>query len=91
MEPRVYADTSVLGGSEDDERSLAMSRPTAKSFDCVQSMRQVRDRFSREIADMSYEDLARWLRSQEYSDPLLKLLAERAARQGDAADDVSRR
>jgi len=63
-----------------------MNEPSSKPFDCVQSMRQIRDRFSAEIADMSYDELAKWLRAQQYSDPLLKRLAEKAAQQADAVD-----
>lgn len=67
-----------------------MSKSTSKSFDCVQSMRQIRDRLSAEIAEMSYDELARWLRSHQYSDPFLQRLAEKAARQGDAPAGASR-
>ena len=68
-----------------------MSEPSSKTFDCVQSMRQIRDRLSTEIADMTYDELAQWLRAHRYSDPFLQRLAERAAQQGDAADNASRR
>lgn len=68
-----------------------MSESTSKTFDCVQSMRQIREKLNEEIADISFEELARWLRSYQYSDPVLKRLAERAAQRGDAADDASRR
>lgn len=68
-----------------------MSEPSSKTFDCVQSMRQIRDGLSAEIADMTYDELARWLRVHRYSDPFLQRLAERAAQQGDAADSASRR
>ncbi len=66
-----------------------MSEPTSKTFDCVQSMREIRDRLSTEIADMSYDELSRWLRSHRYSDPFLQRLAEKAAQQADAADRPS--
>jgi hypothetical protein len=66
-----------------------MSKPTSKPFDCVQSMRQIRNRLSAEIADMSYDELAQWLRSHRYSDRFLQRLAERAAQQADAADRTS--
>jgi hypothetical protein len=66
-----------------------MSESTSKAFDCVQSMRQARDRLSAEIADMSYEELLKWLRGHRYEDPLLQRLAERAAQQADAADRPS--
>jgi hypothetical protein len=68
-----------------------MSKPSSKSFDCVQSMRQIRDRLSAEIADMGHDELAKWLRTHRYSDPLLQRLAEKAAQQADAATAASRR
>ncbi len=68
-----------------------MSKPSSKTFDCVQSMRQIRDRLSAEIADMTYDELAQWLRAHQYSDPFLQRLAEKAAQQADIADDASRR
>ena len=52
-------------------------------------MRQIRNRLSAEIADMSYDELAQWLRSHRYSDRFLQRLAERAAQQADAADRTS--
>lgn len=63
-----------------------MTRTSSKVFDCVQSMRQIRERFSAQIADMSYDELARWLREHRYSDPVLQRLSERAAQQAEAAD-----
>ena len=65
-----------------------MSEPTPKSFDCVQSMREIRDRLSEEIVDMSYDEMARWIRAHRYSDPLLQRLANKAA-QVAAADRPS--
>ena len=56
-----------------------MTKLASKTFDCVQGMRQTRDRLSAEIGDRSYEDLVGWLRSHRYSDPFLQRLAERAA------------
>ena len=49
-----------------------------KNFDCVASMREVRDRLSAEIAGMSGAELLRWFNSREYSDPILRRLASRA-------------
>ena len=66
-----------------------MNEPTSKTFDCVQSMREIRDRLSAEIADMNYDELSRWLRSHRYSDPFLQRLAEKAAEHADAADRPS--
>ena len=62
-----------------------MSKP-AKEFDCVLSMRKVRDKLSVEIEGMSYDELLKWLRTHEYTDPLLQRLAKKAAQQADAAD-----
>ncbi|MBI4570143.1 MAG: hypothetical protein HY719_17260 [Planctomycetes bacterium] len=55
-----------------------MSERASKTFDCVQSMRQARDRLSAEIADMGYDDLVKWLHGHRYADPLLQRLAEKA-------------
>ena len=63
-----------------------MSDAAPKTFDCVQNMRQARDRLSSEISTMSYEELLQWLRGHRYEDPRLQRLAEKAARQADAAD-----
>ena len=49
-----------------------------KDFDCVASMREIRDGLSAEIAGMSGEELRRWFNSREYSDPILRRLASRA-------------
>jgi hypothetical protein len=67
-----------------------MSKSRPKAFDCVQSMRQARDRLNAEIGHKSYEDIVCWLRSYRYSDPFLRRLAGRAAQQADAAADASR-
>jgi hypothetical protein len=56
---------------------MIKSRP--KAFDCVQTMRQARDRLNTEIGHKSYEDIVSWLRSYRYSDPFLRRLAERVA------------
>ena len=39
-----------------------MSEATSKTFDCVQSMRQARDKLSAESEGMSYDELVKWLR-----------------------------
>ncbi len=62
-----------------------MAKRTPKTFDCVQSMRSIRDKLSAEIAHMSYEELTQWLRSHRYTDPVLQRLADKAAQQADAA------
>ena len=55
-----------------------MSDGSTKSFDCVQSMRQARDRLCSEMADMTCDELLRWLRTRAYSDPVLEQLADKA-------------
>ena len=67
-----------------------MTEPSSKTFDCVQSMRQARDRLSAEIKGMSYDELEKWLRDHRYTDPLLQGLAQKAAQQADAADRLRR-
>lgn len=67
-----------------------MSEPASKTFDCVQSMRQIRDRLSAEIANMSFDELAAWLRSHRYSDPFLQRLSDRAAEPAGAVDGSTR-
>ena len=62
-----------------------MSSSKSETFDCVQSMRQIRDRLSAEIADMSYDELAEWLRAHQYSDPFLQRLSEQAHQQANSA------
>lgn len=66
-------------------RSQVKIEPSSKTFDCVQTMRDARDKLSAEIMAMSYDELTKWLRRHRYSDPVLQRLAERAAHQADAA------
>ncbi len=46
------------------------SETGSKQFDCVKSMREIRNRISAEIADMSYAELSRWLDRRVREDPL---------------------
>ena len=62
-----------------------MSTESKKPFDCVASMREARDAISAEIENMSHEELTAWLRSHQYSDPVLQRLSERASRQAGSA------
>jgi len=66
-------------------RSQVMSKVSSKAFDSVQSMRQIRDGLSAEIANMSYDELICWLRAHQYRDPVLQRLAAKAAEQADPA------
>ena len=45
------------------------SENRTKSFDCVKSVREIRDRVSAEIANMSYEELRQWLDARVQQDP----------------------
>ena len=63
-----------------------MSKDFSKTFDCVQNMRQARDKISAEIEGMSYEALTLWLRTHHYTDPVLQRLAEKAAQQANTAE-----
>ena len=58
-----------------------MSENSTKSFDCVQSMRQIRDGISSEISEMNYNELRMWLRTRKYTDPNIKRLKELLDRQ----------
>lgn len=53
------------------------SRMKGKAFDCVESMREIRDRISAEISGKTHDELARWFRAYRYSDPVLQHLANR--------------
>jgi len=66
-----------------------MTESTSKKFDCVQETRRIRDQISAEIAELSFEELVRWLKSCDYSDPVLKRIAKKVG-QG-ATNDPSRR
>lgn len=66
-----------------------MNERSSKTFDCVESMRQARDKLSAEIEGMSHDELVEWFRNRRYSDPILQRLAEKAAQQADATDRSS--
>jgi hypothetical protein len=55
-----------------------MRESNAREFDCVKTAREARDRINAEIEGMNHEQLAVWLRSYRYSDPVLGRLAEKA-------------
>lgn len=58
-------------------------------FDCVRFMRDTRDEISAEIAEMSYVELTRWLRSHEFEDETLNRHEKRAAAKSDETDRPS--
>jgi hypothetical protein len=66
-----------------------MSSVRPKTFDCVQSMRQIREELSKEIEGLSHDGLTRWLRSHRYADPFLQRLAHRVAQQDESVDKAS--
>ncbi|MDE0179681.1 MAG: hypothetical protein OXP36_13935 [Gammaproteobacteria bacterium] len=57
-----------------------------EDFDCVASMRKIRDGLSAEIAGMPGAELRRWFNSREYSDPILRRFAGRAKRPASGND-----
>ena len=48
-----------------------------KEFDCVKTMREIRDRVSAEIVGKTSEEIDHWLHAHRYSDPILRRLAMR--------------
>ena len=48
-----------------------------KEFDCVKTMREIRDRISAEITGKTHEELADWFNAHRYSDPVLQRFASR--------------
>jgi len=49
-----------------------------KTFDCVKTMREIRDRISSEIACRTHEELVDWLHADDHSDPVLQRVAVRS-------------
>lgn len=62
-----------------------------KTFDAVAMTRSIRDQLSAQITGMTLEEELEWLASQEFKDPVLRRLRDKAAQQGDAAGDAARR
>ena len=54
-----------------------MTSDEARRFDCVRTMRAIRDRVSAEIAERSFAELSHWLDTHRYADSALQRLAER--------------
>lgn len=46
-----------------------------KEFDCVKTMREIRDRVSAEIVGKTREEIDHWLHAHRYTDPILRRLA----------------
>ncbi|MCY4374264.1 MAG: hypothetical protein OXC31_10870 [Spirochaetaceae bacterium] len=67
------------------------SENRTKSFDCVKSVREIRDRVSAEIANMSYEELREWLDAQVQQDPLFARIPQfRASDATETMQDAGR-
>ena len=67
------------------------SKNRPKSFDCVKSVREIRDRVSAEIADMSYEELRRWLDARVQQDPFFARIPQfRASDATETMQDAGR-
>ena len=49
-----------------------------KKYDCVKTVREIRDRISSEIAGKTYDELVHWLHDHRYTDPVLRRLANRS-------------
>ena len=80
MSDRIYTDTSVIGGCEDDEfrvpsrrllDAFVMSNSVTKVVDAVQVMRAARAEISATIASMSVDEQKTWLRASPPTDPTL--------------------
>ena len=56
-----------------------------KAFDCVKTMRKIRDRISSEIAGKTHDELVHWFHDHHYSDPVLQRLAIRSGPSKDTA------
>ena len=62
------------------------SKNRTKSFDCVKSVREIRDRISAEIANMSYEELRQWLEARAQRDPFFARIPQ--SRASDATETM---
>ena len=62
------------------------SKNRTKSFDCVKSVREIRDRISAEIANMSYEELRQWLEARARQDPFFARIPQ--SRASDATETM---
>lgn len=56
---------------------MMTNKTNNKEFDCVRTMREIRDRISAEIAGKTPEELADWFNAHRYSDPVLQRFVSR--------------
>ncbi len=54
-----------------------MTTKAKKDYDCVESVREIRDRIGAKMARMSRDERVKWLNTREYSDPILRRFAAR--------------
>ena len=67
------------------------SENRTKSFDCVKSVREIRDRISAEIANMSYEELRQWLDERVQQNPFFARIPQfRASDATETMQDTER-
>ena len=52
-----------------------MTAKAKKDYDCVGTVRQIRDRIGAKMARMSPDERVKWLNTREYSDPILRRYA----------------
>ena len=57
-----------------------MTSDEVRRFDCVRTMRAIRDQISAEIAEMSFAELSHWLDTHRYADSLQRLAERRGQR-----------
>ena len=57
--------------------SAMIEKMKKKEFDCVKTMREIRDRVSAELAGKTRDEVEQWLHANRYSDPVLRRLARR--------------
>ena len=49
-----------------------MTTKAKKDYDCVETVRKIRDRIGAKMARMSRDERVKWLNTREYSDPILR-------------------
>ena len=59
-----------------------------KEFDCVKTMREIRDRISSEIAGKTHDELAHWLQEHHYSDTVLHRFVRRSDKDVQSTDEA---
>ncbi len=52
-----------------------MTTKAKNDYDCIASVREIRDRLSAKMARMSPEERVQWLSTRDFSDPILRRLA----------------